>query len=532
MKATKFRLIALILTITLLFTGCALDFRGYFSQLANVLRPVNFDNMTYTRPDPELLDDALDDCLSGAKGKNFDKLISQINTFNSICSRFQTNYYLAYIHYSIDTTDAYWTEEYNYCSRLNPTIQASVDELMYALADSPMREKLETDEFFGPGYFDRYDGESHWTDEFLALKNQEADLLNQYYAISSLSSSMDTQAETFYTAQMEQIYVDLVKVRNQMATETGFNSYAEYAYTLAYNRDYTPAQASTLIADIRQELVEPYSKLALRNTWLGMDASTEDQTFDYVKTMSQNMGGMVQTAFTTMENGGLYHISYGKNKINSSYTAYLPDYQVPFVFVNPTMTSYDRLTFSHEFGHFCNYFANGGSNTGIDVAEVFSQGLELLSLFYADGGKQMQQLKLADSLGVYIEQSFLADFENRVYRLSSDDLTAENIRNLYSQVATEYGLGDRLDSRGYVNVTHFFSSPMYVISYVVSMDTAMQFYQLENNQSGEGLRRYENNLSSSQSGFLAFLSEAQLESPFKEGHITEVRELFEKILNL
>lgn len=69
MKATKFRLIALILTIALLFTGCSLDFSGYFKQLANVFFPVSFDEMTYTRPDNALLEDALSDCLSSATGQ-------------------------------------------------------------------------------------------------------------------------------------------------------------------------------------------------------------------------------------------------------------------------------------------------------------------------------------------------------------------------------------------------------------------------------------------------------------------------------
>ena len=60
----------------------------------------------------------------------------------------------------------------------------------------------------------------------------------------------------------------------------------------------------------------------------------------------------------------------------------------------------------------------------------------------------------------------------------------------------------------------------------------MQFYQLEKTNSGAGLSRYEDNLASTQSSYLAFLSEAQLESPFKEGHIAAVRELFEKALKL
>jgi hypothetical protein len=512
-----------------------LDFGGYFSRLANVFRPVNFENMTYTRPDPALLEDALGPCLESAKGKDLNRLVGHINTLNSICNNFQTSYFLAYIHYSIDMTDNYWATEYNFCSQLNPRVQATVDELMYALAASPLREKLEDEAYFGPGYFDDYDGESFWTDEFTALKDRETELLNEYYRLSALATPMDVQSETFYTtlgAQMEQVYAALVKVRLELSTEAGYDSYAEFAYDFTYDRDYTPKQALSLLGDIRKELTGLYGKLMQKESLPGVTASTEEQTLNYVQTMAQAMGGVVQDAFTAMEECDLYNISYGPNKIGASYTVYLPDYRVPFIFMNPTMTSYDRLTFAHEFGHFCSDFASGGAIASIDIGETFSQGMEYLSLCYATGGSDLVPLKLADSLCIYVEQAFIADFEDRVYRMEPEELTPENIRALYSQVAGEYGLGGLVDSRGYVNVTHLYASAMYVISYVVSHDAAMQLYQMETDSKSLGLDCYDSMLTTQQTGFLAFLTEAGLKSPFAEGHIQSLRKLFEKTLSL
>jgi hypothetical protein len=535
MTHVKFRVVALVLAMALLLTGCALDFGGYFDRLANVFRPVSFENMTYTRPEPQLLEDALAECLESIDENNFNKLLSHINSLNSIANSFQTSFYLSYIHYSIDMTDRYWETEYNFCSQLTAQVQASVDELMYALAESEMRERLEDEAYFGPGYFDDFDGESMWTEEFTALKHRETELVNEYYRLSSMMTTMDPTSETFYStlgAQMGAVYTDLVKLRKELATEAGYDSYAEFAYEFTYDRDFTPKQAMELVGEIRKELAEPYSKLTQSNWWTDLGPSREDETFNYVKTMANAMGGRVQEAFSTMENSGLYHISYGPNKVGASFTVYLPDYWSPFVFLNPTLTAYDRLTFAHEFGHFCNAYASGGGSISIDVSEVFSQGMEYLSLFYADGGNELEKIKLADSLGVYLEQSMLADFEDRVYRMSDKALTVENIRALYSQVAWEYGLGDMVDGRSYVNVTHLFTSPMYVISYVVSHDTAMQIYQMERKESGSGLRCYTDHLATQQVGFTAFLEEAGLESPFRTGHIKEVRELFEEILEL
>ena len=533
MKRVKFRLMALVLAMALLLSGCALDFAGYFARLANVFRPVTFENMIYTHPEPELLDDALAACLQSAKGSDLDKLVSHINTLNSVCNSFQTNYYLSYIHYSIDMTDTYWAAEYEHCSQLNTRVQAAVDELMYALAASDLRDELESEDYFGAGYFDGYDGESLWTEEFTALKYRETELINAYYDLSSMAGTMDIHSETFYSTlglQMEAVYADLVKVGLELAKEAGYDRYAEYAYDFVYNRDYTPDQAATLVGNIRQELVGVYEGLIGSNIWTNVEYSLEDQTFAYVQSLAQAMGGAVQDAFTTMEKGGLYHISYGPNKLNASFEVYLPEYDVPFVFINPTLTQYDQLTFAHEFGHFCADYVTGGGMPGIDVGEVLSQGMEYLSLCYAEGGEGLTKLKMADSLSVYLEQAFLADFEDRLYQMAAEEVTAENIRSLYGRVAEEYGLGELVDSRGYVNVTHLFTSPMYVISYVVSNDAAMQLYQMERRETGSGLQCYVQSLSTSQNGFVAFLKEAGLESPFEAGHIKAVKELFQQIL--
>lgn len=534
MKCVKYRIIALVLAVAVLLTGCALDFGGYFARLGRMFTPVTFENMTYTRPDLDLLDEALADCLESARGNDLDQLVGHINTLNSICNSFQTNYSLAYIHYSIDLTDSYWETEYHYCAQLSTRVQAAVDELMYALADSELRDELETEEYFGQGYFDGYDGESLWTEEFSALMEQETELINQYYELSSLAVVLDPQSEAFFTTyggQMEELYAKLVKLRQQIAAEAGYDTYAEFAYEFYYQRDYTPAQIKDYLGQIRTELVPLYMELGSSDVWsTGTDYSSEERTFQYVKDMAHAMGGTVSEAFDVMEQGGLYHISYGENKYGASFEVFLPEYMVPFVFMNPTMSRYDQLTFAHEFGHFCNDYASGGTVVGIDVGEFFSQGMEYLSLCYAEDGEELARLKLADSLCVYVEQASLADFESRVYRMSPEELTAENIRVLYGQVAEEYGFGDYVDSRSYVSVTHLFTSPMYVISYVVSNDAAMQLYQMELNESGSGLSCYMSNLATQQGDFLTFVQEAGLKSPFDAGHIQSVKKIFEDVL--
>ena len=70
---------------------------------------------------------------------------------------------------------------------------------------------------------------------------------------------------------------------------------------------------------------------------------------------------------------------------------------------------------------------------------------------------------------------------------------------------------------------------MYIISYVVSNDAALQLYQLELQTPGAGAEIFEESLDTEEGYFLAFLEEAGLQSPF--GRVAEVRELLEQWLS-
>ena len=139
---------------------------------------------------------------------------------------------------------------------------------------------------------------------------------------------------------------------------------------------------------------------------------------------------------------------------------------------------------------------------------------------------------MAESLCVFVEQAAYAAFENRLYEMPAEELSAESIRLLFQQVGDDNGFDTwNFDSRLFVDITHFYTSPQYVISYVVSNDAAFQIYQKEQEESGAGLALYQKSLSSTESWFLMFLEEQGLESPFGEGRMALIRQTFEEILN-
>lgn len=536
MKKRILRIVALCLVMTML-TGCA-GIAEYFDRLRQMLglTLTDFADMTYTRPDMEQFQKVLDQsCADAASETDFDKLQNVILDFYAVYESFYTNYFLATIYYSKDLTDPYWEAENTFCTENSSVADAGLDRLYRALAKSPLREQLEGEDYFGPGFFAAYEGESIYDENFNAMLAREAALINQYYAVSGESVSVAYYSEEFFSVygqQLAEIFRDLVAVRQEMAAYAGYENYPEFAYDFYHVRDYSVEQAENYMAQIQAQLTPLYRQLNTSGFWnMELYPSSEAQTFSYVKSMADNMGGIMEEAFAVLEDCHLYDITYSEKKYDASFAVYLFDYQAPYVFVNPTLTEHDKLTFAHEFGHFCNNYASYGSAAGVDVAEIFSQGLEYLSLCYTKDAGNLEKIRMATCLTTYVEQAAYASFEQQVYNLTGEELTVENIQALYEEVCTAFGFDSwDWDSRDYVCINHFFTSPMYIISYVVSNDAALQLYQMEQAEKGRGLTCYVDNLTTTEAYFLAFLESAGLKSPFTQGRLEEVRKTLEAVL--
>lgn len=532
----KIRWIALVLALAMLVTGCSgMSFQELMGQLgAQAITP--FSEMVYTRPDMDQMESALNECCTSAETEtNKDVLMDKAWGFYNLYNTFYTQYNLACIYYFRDMTDAYWEAEYSYCAQNAGSAEAMLEELFYALAACQLKDELEADPAFGEGFFDAYTGQSVWDETFLALIEQEAVLEEQYYDLCTQAQAVEYYSEehfTQYGAKMGQVFVELVKVRQEIAAYAGYPDYPTFAYDFYHYRDYTPQQAERYLQEICTELVPLYRQVesgqGTATTW---NLCTQKEVLAYAESCTKAMGGIIDEAFQLMLSKGLYDITYSEKKYDGSFEVYLTDYYAPFVFVNPAGTQLDKLTLMHEFGHFCNDYVSGGSMAGVDVAEVFSQGLEYLSLCYGDEAGALEELKMIDCLRIFVEQAAYALFEMQVYDLKGDDLTAENVYALYEQIGTEFGFDSwGWDSRDFVLIGHFYTDPMYIVSYVVSNDAALQLYQMEQEEAGAGVALYKQELATEQTYFMSFIQEAGLENPFAAGRVKEIKATLEKVL--
>lgn len=597
LKNRRLRLIALLLCLCLLLCGCSPDNRlaeALSEQLSRIemaqlreqlsrigleqLRietvdrdddaPTHFRDMVYERPSLEELDARIaraEEAMNG--GKSYAAVEELLDDCFLYYYHYSTMYTLADIHSCLDLTDEHYAEEYTWCAENYALVQQAMDGLYYACAASPLAGELE-ENYFWEGFAEQYSDESQsiYTDRMVALMQEESNLIAEYRALSadpivsfqgreaSIYEWMETlrgnaynQAIIAYFDQYNEPFADLfirmVAVREQQAEELGFDSYEEMQYLFDYERDYTPAQTEEYLREVRTWIVPLYKDLlnGRLSTRVWTDSVSEEQLQTLLSTACAEIGGDVAEAYDFMIDCGLYDISVDNRKAQMSFQTYLDEYEAPFLFLNARGDTDDILSYAHEFGHYCEAYVNMNAYETIDLAEVYSQGMEYLmlsrlsdQLSERDLGN-IARLKMIDTVEMYAQQASFAAFEHEVYAIGSKDLTAEKINEISRQTAIDYGYYEKdydpFYSESWVDIVHFFEQPFYVISYPVSNDLAIQFYELELAEPGSGMERYLASLERDFTGLMGLVDAGGFESPFAEGRLEKVAAVARSVLD-
>ena len=527
------------------------------------LEPVAFEDMEYTRPDAAALCKALGELEKLVKdGGSFDEVGAAFEAAYSDYSLFNTMDSLSYIRHTIDLNDEYYETENNWCEEQSPLIEQALEKCYIAMGQSDLRDRLE-EEYFTEDFFDFYDeNQIYSNDRVVKLMQKDNDLQAQYMALQSDQTiewngeevlyediigdeSLDYDSYLMayqlyynkYNPQVGEIFAEMIRTRNEIARELGYDTFADFAYSYYYDRDYTPEEAEDYLSDIAAELAPMYfyAVYGAQNT----TPCSTDEVLDLFEKTVYRFGGEFATSYEFMQAYDLMDITDSSSKMPGSYVTYLSSYQMPFLYVSPTGKLDDLLTCCHEFGHFVDGFVNCNGTSSIDCNEIFSQGLEFLSLSRAelddDERETLTISKVADSLMTFVSQAAYAEFELRAYALPDDQLNTEGLNALFLECMEEFGQSytgmEDIIAPGWIDIQHFLIAPYYVISYCVSNDAALQIFQLEE-ENGTGLETYRALMSTSSGNtILALLEENGMESPFEPGRVEELADFFEDYLS-
>ena len=541
---------------------------------------VNFSEIIYTRPDFVTTIDAFNAAIADieANKKSKDEQIAVITALESSFTTMESMYQIAQIYCYKDASVSFWQDEFEYMSTNYPKFTAAVEDLLVACAKSPLKSTFES-EYFGYS-LDKYLSGGIYTDELVALLSEEARIESEYSSLSTANveityssvsgktytgtvdevyaaahedyKSNPETLERVYTAinllyqqalmkRQKPLYIELIKVRRLIADELGYDSYVTYAYD-AMGYDYSESDMLKMISDIGRYVTPVASELeytTFRN-YFQKNVQPRLNSVIMINTLYQNYSKLdseLYDAYCYMLQHGLYDVAESSsNRYSGAFTTYIGTNNSPYLFMTTSGFIRDYLTLAHEFGHFADGYVNNGADTSLNLAEVSSQGLELLTVLSLKSSLKANDYEYLEYYSMYVAinstlltQSFYSSFEHKAYELDYEDITEEALKAIVVEAATDI-YGDSVSFEGdleYVILPHTVLYPFYVESYVTSGLVALDIFFKESYRTGEvgkGIAIYKA-LITRQNPNLTFtenLERVGLDSPFTKGKVKEI----------
>ena len=538
------------------------------SERGGVLDLVPFDQMPYFRPDLDALRACIDNVGKALdEGADYETLEPLLDDCSNAYDAFYTMYSIAFIRSCQDMTDSYYADEYSALDEASADVSQLMEKLYFRCGMSPMAQELE-EKYFWPGFAEEYsdDANTFYDDDMVALLQEESNLIAEYRALVASPTvvlSDGTEVDYFssleemtgyayldlltryyqqYNTPLSEIYIKLIRNRQQQAEQAGYESYEALAFDHDYERDYTPEQAAGYLADIRRDIVPLYREVMSGNPYWFLDQGQVDaaRLEEILRYGVASMGDEVLDTYEFMVKYRLCDLEHSPLKAEMSFKTYLESYEVPFLFMDASGDLGDITTFAHEFGHYLDGFLNYEEDETIDLAECYSQAMELLMLTRLDGELSEQELdslyemKMLDILGMYVQQGAFAEFEHILYSTDPEQLTTDYLNDTFLRLCQDYGFCEEgfedLYCFIWMDITHFFEQPFYVITYPVSHDVAMQIFQLEQAEPGAGLDTFLAMIPRQSRDMIESAELAGLQSPFTYGRLKSVAASMREIL--
>lgn len=435
---------------------------------------------------------------------------------------------IAHIYSDLDADNEEYDARVQYCSDLGTSVGDKIQINYKLIATSNnsdvLRDRVEDDDEWQDilDYEPMTDEQKEWDSletelslKYDTLYNEEhtvtidgVEYLKDELADAVMAGEIDYYdfLDGYYTINKErnealaELYIQLVEVRTNIAKSHGYDNYAEYAYDKIYDREYAPTdldaykdQVKEYYSPLLAEVYDEYSSASsdIQEMW-DYELSVDEAHEIFSSHLADVSDDMLESYYYMVDHN-LCNLEVSDTKAPGGYTTSISgSYNAPFMYNCADGNFSDLNTLIHEFGHYNEmYFAPyeewyyGGCN--LDLAEIHSQGLELIYTEWEDEmyGEYADSMRLYNQLNqvyVVVEGAKEDSFQYDVYT-HADNLTVDKLNEMYYDACVEFGDADLYDSTflssmGYgeknqilewVEIPHTFQSPMYYISYSISM---------------------------------------------------------------
>lgn len=400
------------------------------------------------------------------------------------------------------------------------------------------------------------------TEERLAMQEEKVQLENEYWAVIGQEFSCEVDGKTYTDKDLDDlegdtydavslalakakndaaapIYKKVVALDNKIAESYGYEDYASYAYENSFGREYSPAEAEQFTGYVKKYLLPMFLVLYTARDEQAIDVSEQFEDLDQEKRLDllepyiKEVSPELEEAWNYLRTAKLYDMSKSETKADQGFTIDFPAWNSAFIYDQPDGGMYSYSTIVHEFGHFnAAYHTDEPSlwySQSYDLAEVQSQGLEMLYLIYWDevtGKAEMEDAMTLESLFTMLYSVISGCEVNEIERYAHEhpDASIEEWNKAFADIAASYAMnGDTEDGYySWVEIGHITTSPYYYISYATSAFSALNIWAEAQNDREKAVEDYIKISAVNKLGYKDTLEALGMLNPFEESDVQKL----------
>ena len=531
------------------------------------------------------------------EAKSASDILAARDRCNALSVRWQTAEALSYMRYSINTVDEFYVAEKDYYDEVGPLAQNEMLAYTKAMLDTPFRKELEDSGAIIPLVFRSFEVElKSMSPEIIEDMVEENKLVSRY---SQLMAAMEfdfrgeklprpmlmkyakspdraTRKEAYevlgntlkaHSADLDEIFDQMVKVRDRMAKKMGCKNFVELGYYRMGRLCYGPEEVKAFRENIRKDVVPVVARLRTEiGKKLGVDRlmvydydlifpqgdpapkGGKEAIFAAARAMYHDMSPETGRFFDFMLETEAFDVESRKHKWGGGYCTSFMAYKQPFILANFNGTAGDVDVVTHEAGHaFADYTIADNKYVvelnvgGMETAETHSMSMEFFAWPYMEGffgedARRYQFMHLLDALSFLPYGTIVDDFQRQVYE--NPNWTPEDRKAAWRRLEAAFRPHLSFDGVPYLEEgtrwqyqMHIYETPFYYIDYCLAQTAALQFLLESRKDYHDAFRRYVRFLSQGgEKVFTDLLAEAGLKSPFEPGALQEVAKESEALL--
>ncbi|HEV2456638.1 MAG TPA: M3 family oligoendopeptidase, partial [Verrucomicrobiae bacterium] len=319
-------------------------------------------------------------------------------------------------------------------------------------------------------------------------------------------------------------------LRSQIAKNTGFGNYRDYAFRRLGRFDYTPEDCAKFHDAVEKEIVpiarqlqarrrEQLNLPSLRPWDLSVDPlnrpplrpfAETDEMVSRTQKIFNRLDGELAGGFQQMQDLKLLDLANRKGKAPGGYQSTLSESRLPFIFMNAVGLQRDVETILHEAGHAFHALATREEDlypyrsAPIEFCEVASMSMELLGnefieeFYPSDEAKRARRVHLEGVVGVFPWIATVDAFQHWIY--THPGHSREGRRKAWLGLMDRFG-GD-VDWSSFENARanlwhrqlHIFIHPFYYIEYGIAQLGALQVWANSKREKARALGDYKKSL--------------------------------------